>query len=265
LKIAKCKKYWKISDVRIPDSRHFRGLGIYIEKTYIGGIGQEMKPLLDAKELAGNWNGLRSQYVGRIASGRSFGQFLLLGASCVHEVSVIPFLAILLKRSKTLVTLGQQRDAALKFWRIKEAGPGGGFAEMECQGRARPGCSFSRCSHSRLCPRLDNLLDLKSAGLIRSRGFVRDRGLGRGSGLGWGRSLGRGLFRRSRCSLSSRGRGRISPDLRHFWGFAFIYVGALVAYAGIFSSPGALVGAPALEVSCWAPVSMWTSEVEGSC
>jgi hypothetical protein len=183
LKIAKCKRYWKIPDVRIPDTRHFRELGIYIEKTYVGGIGQKVKPLLDAEELAGNSNGLRGQYISRIASSRSFDQLLLLGTSCVHEVSIIPFRAILLERSKALVTFCQQGDAALKFRRIKEAGPGGGFAKMECQGRARPGCCFSRCSRSRLCPRLDNLLDLKSAGL------GRDGGLGRGSGLGWGRGL----------------------------------------------------------------------------
>jgi hypothetical protein len=29
----------------------------YLEKTYVGGIGQKMKPLLDAEELAGNSNG----------------------------------------------------------------------------------------------------------------------------------------------------------------------------------------------------------------
>jgi hypothetical protein len=28
--------------------------------------------------------------------------------------------------------------------------------------------------------------------------------------------------------------------------------------------PALLVGAPASEASCWAPVSMWTSEAEGS-
>jgi hypothetical protein len=32
---------------------------MHIEKTYIGGIGQKVKSLLDAKKLAGNWNGLR--------------------------------------------------------------------------------------------------------------------------------------------------------------------------------------------------------------
>jgi hypothetical protein len=107
LKTAKCKRYWKIPDVRIPDSRHFRGLGIYIEKTYVGGIGQKVKPLLDAEELTGNGNGLRGQYFSRIASSQSFGQLLLLGTSCVHEVGVIPLDAVLLKRSKALVTLRQ--------------------------------------------------------------------------------------------------------------------------------------------------------------
>jgi hypothetical protein len=33
LKIAKYKRYLKILDVRIPDSRHFWGLGIYIRRT----------------------------------------------------------------------------------------------------------------------------------------------------------------------------------------------------------------------------------------
>jgi hypothetical protein len=97
---------------------------IYKENTYVGGIGQKVKPLLDAEELAGNGNGLRNQYISRIASGRSFGQFLLLRTSCVHEVGVIPFRAVLLERSKALVAFGQQRDAAFEFWRIEEAGLG---------------------------------------------------------------------------------------------------------------------------------------------
>jgi hypothetical protein len=200
-----------------------------LEKTYVGGIGQKVKPLLDAEELAGNGYGLRSQYIGRIASGRSFGQFLLLGTSCVHEVGVIPFLAIFLKRSKTLVTLGQQRDAAFEFRRIKETGPGCYLAEVECQGRAG-GRRFSRSSCSRLCPRLDDLLDLESAGL------GRDRALGRDSGLLSCWSLWGWLFRCGRCSLASRGRCWISSDLRHFRGLAFIYASTLIACAGIFGS-----------------------------
>jgi hypothetical protein len=97
---------------------------MYKKNTYIGGIGQKVKPQLDAEELAGNRNGFGSQYSSRIASGRSFGQFLLRGTSSVHEVSVIPFRAAFLEGSKALVTFGQQRDAALKFRRLKEAGSG---------------------------------------------------------------------------------------------------------------------------------------------
>jgi hypothetical protein len=89
-----------------------------------------MKSLLDAEELAGNWDGLRGQDVSWVASSRSFGQFLLLGFSHFHEVSVIPFLAALLERSKTLVTLRQQGDPALKLRRIKKAGPGCCLAEV---------------------------------------------------------------------------------------------------------------------------------------
>jgi hypothetical protein len=88
---------------------------IYMEKTYIGGIGQKVKPLLDAEELTGNSNGLHGQYISRISSSQSFGQLLLLGIRCVHEVSIIPFHAILLERSKAIVALGQQRDAAFEF------------------------------------------------------------------------------------------------------------------------------------------------------
>jgi hypothetical protein len=105
---------------------------MYIEWTYVGGIGQEMKSLLEAEELAGNWDGLRSPDISWIASSQSFGQFLLLGFSCVHEVGVIPSLAALLERSKTLVTLRQQGDPAIKLWRIKEAGPGCCLAEVKC-------------------------------------------------------------------------------------------------------------------------------------
>jgi hypothetical protein len=89
-----------------------------------------VKSLLDAEELAGNWNGLRGQDISWIASSRSFGQLLLLGISYVHEVGVIPLDAVLLKRSKALVTLRQQRDPALKFRRVKEAGSGCGLAKV---------------------------------------------------------------------------------------------------------------------------------------
>jgi hypothetical protein len=62
-----------------PGQPTFSGTGdIYIEKTYVGGIGQKVKYLLDAEELAGNRNGLRGQDISRIASSRSFGQFLFL-------------------------------------------------------------------------------------------------------------------------------------------------------------------------------------------
>jgi hypothetical protein len=59
----------KIPDVRIPDNRYLRGLGIYKENTYVGGVGQKVKPLLDAEELTGNRNGLGGQYSIRIARG----------------------------------------------------------------------------------------------------------------------------------------------------------------------------------------------------
>jgi hypothetical protein len=130
---------------------------------------------------------------------------------------------------------------AFEFRHLKEAGPGGCFAKVECQGRAGLGCCFSRCSRSGLCTGL-GLLDLENVGLSR------DRGLGRGSSLGWGRgllsywSLWGWLFRCGRCSLASRGRCWISLDLRHFRGLAFIYAGALVACASIFSSLGAAGG-----------------------
>jgi hypothetical protein len=71
---------------------------------------------------------------------------------------------------------------AFELQHIKETGLGCCLAKVECQGRAR-GHMFSRSSGSRLCPRLDDLLDLESAR------FGRDRGLGQGSGLGRGRSL----------------------------------------------------------------------------
>jgi hypothetical protein len=76
-----------------------------MEKTYVGGICQEVKSLLEAEKLAGNGNGLRGQDISWIAGSRSFGQFLLLGISCVHEVGVVPFLAVSPKRSETLVAL----------------------------------------------------------------------------------------------------------------------------------------------------------------
>jgi hypothetical protein len=82
----------------------FLGTGIYIEKTYVGGIGQKVKSLLDAEKLAGNWNGLRSQDISWIASSRSFGRLLILGLSSIHGVGVVPLDAMLLKRSKALVT-----------------------------------------------------------------------------------------------------------------------------------------------------------------
>jgi hypothetical protein len=120
---------------------------------------------------------------------------------------------------------------------------------MEGQGRARPGCYLSQSSGSRLRPGLDDLLNLESAGLDRGCGLVRDRGLGRGSGLGQGRSLlrcwslGCGLFRRGRCSLSSRSRGRDSPDFWYCEALSFfIHAGACVACAGVFSSSGAASG-----------------------
>jgi hypothetical protein len=109
----------KIPDVRIPDSRHFRGLGIYKENTYVGGVGQKVKPLLDADKLTGNRNGLGGQYSSRIASGRSFGRFLLLGASSVHVVSVIPLHAVFLERSKALSLLvsSETRPSSSGVWK----------------------------------------------------------------------------------------------------------------------------------------------------
>jgi hypothetical protein len=78
---------------------------IYKENTYVGGVGQEMKPLLDAEEFTGNRNGL-GRYNFRIGSWNS-GQFLLLGAGTVHVVSVVPLHAVFLERSKAFVTFGQ--------------------------------------------------------------------------------------------------------------------------------------------------------------
>jgi hypothetical protein len=104
---------------------------MYVEKTYVGGIGQEVKSLLEAEELVGNRNGLHDQDISWIASSQGFGQLLALGVGSVHTVGVIPPDAVLLKRSKTLVAFGQQGDAALKFQRIKEARPGCCLAKME--------------------------------------------------------------------------------------------------------------------------------------
>jgi hypothetical protein len=159
---------------------------------------------------------------------------------------------VLLKRPKALVTFRHQGDAALKFWRVKEAGPvarpGCCPAKMQGQGRAGPGCWFRRSSGGGWCAGLGRL-DLESPGLDQGRGLVRDGGLGRGSGLGccWSLlnrgSLGRGLFRRGRCSSASRGRFRNSPDFRHRRALSFvIYAGALGACAGIHSCPGAAGG-----------------------
>jgi hypothetical protein len=50
------------------------------------------------------------------------------------------------------------------------------------------------------------------------------------------------VFRRGRCSLASRGKFRDSPDFWYFRGFSFVYAGALVACAGIFSCPDAAGG-----------------------
>jgi hypothetical protein len=81
-----------------------------------------VKPLLDAEEFAGNRNGLGCHNF-RISSWNS-GQVLLLRAGTVHVVSIIPLDAVLLEGAKALVTFGQQGDPTLKFWRLKEAGPG---------------------------------------------------------------------------------------------------------------------------------------------
>jgi hypothetical protein len=52
-----------------PGQPTFSGTGdIYKEKTYVGSIGQAMKALLNAEKFAGNWNGLRGQDIGWIAS-----------------------------------------------------------------------------------------------------------------------------------------------------------------------------------------------------
>jgi hypothetical protein len=82
----------------------FGDWGYVYRKDLVGGIGQEEKSLLDAEKLAGNGNGLRSQDISRITSSRSFGLLLLLGLSSIHGVSVIPLDAMLLERSKALVT-----------------------------------------------------------------------------------------------------------------------------------------------------------------
>jgi hypothetical protein len=88
-----------------PGQPTFSGTGdIYAEKTYIGGNGQEVKSLLEAEELAGNRNGLRGQDISWIASSRSFGQLLAPGVGSIHAVRIVPPDAMLLKRSKALVT-----------------------------------------------------------------------------------------------------------------------------------------------------------------
>jgi hypothetical protein len=121
-----------------PGQPTFSGTGdMYKENTYVGGVGQEVKPLLDAEEFTGNGNGLGSQYsikstIGRSTSGRSSGQFLLRGAGSVHAVSVIPLDAVLLEGGKAFFTFGQQGDPALKFRRLKEAGPGCCLAIVKC-------------------------------------------------------------------------------------------------------------------------------------
>jgi hypothetical protein len=50
------------------------------------------------------------------------------------------------------------------------------------------------------------------------------------------------LFRRGRCSLAGRGRIRKGPDFRYFGCFSFVYAGALIACAGIFSCSGVAAG-----------------------
>jgi hypothetical protein len=153
---------------------------------------------------------------------------------------------VLPKRPKALVTFRHQGDEALKFWRVKEAGPvarpGCYPAKVQGQGRAGLGCCFRRSSGGRWCAGL-GWLELESARLDLGRS------LGRGSGLGWcwsllnRGSLRRGLFRHGRCSLTRRGRFWSSPDLRHCRALSFeVYAGALIASAGIFSCPGAACG-----------------------
>jgi hypothetical protein len=94
------------------------------KSTYIGGIGQAVKPLLDAEEFTGNGNGLGRYNIG-IARSRNPGQcFLLARASSVYIVSVVPLHAIFLEGPKALIALGPQRNAALKFWSVEGANPG---------------------------------------------------------------------------------------------------------------------------------------------
>jgi hypothetical protein len=100
-----------------------------VERTYVGGVGHEMKSLLEAEELAGDRNGLCGQDIRWIAGGRGFSQLLVPRVRSVHVAGVVPLDAVLLKKAKALVTFHHQRDNALKFWHVEKAGP-----------IARPGC-----------------------------------------------------------------------------------------------------------------------------
>jgi hypothetical protein len=87
-----------------PGHPTFSGTGdIYVEKTYVGGVGQKVKSLLEAEELAGNRDGLRGQDISWIASSRCFGQLLAPGVGSIHVVRIVPPDAVLLKGSKALV------------------------------------------------------------------------------------------------------------------------------------------------------------------
>jgi hypothetical protein len=55
----------------------FRDWGDMRKSTYIGGIGQAVKPLLDAKEFAGNGNRLGRYNIG-VARSQNPGQCFLL-------------------------------------------------------------------------------------------------------------------------------------------------------------------------------------------
>jgi hypothetical protein len=82
LKIAKLKGILENPGCPYPGQPTFSGTGIYKENTYIGGVGQKVKPLLDAELFTSNGNGL-GWYNVRIARGWNSGQFLLLGAGSV--------------------------------------------------------------------------------------------------------------------------------------------------------------------------------------
>jgi hypothetical protein len=103
LKKAKWKRIVENPGCPYPGQPTFLGTGIYKENTYVCGVGQTMKSMLDAEELTGNRNGLGGQYSIRSAGGRSFGQFLLLGAGNVHAISIIPLHAMLLEGSKAFI------------------------------------------------------------------------------------------------------------------------------------------------------------------